>query len=95
MTLAPVSAVPTMARKPEKSSRPVPAHSTSYGARPVRRAQLELVVGDVEVEQPGRGVDGDQVAVAHPRERAAEGGLGGHVDRGEHLARRARTSVRR
>ena len=86
MTLAPVSAVPTMARKPEKSSRPVPAHSTSWGARPVVARCSSSVSETLHLQHPGVGVDRDDVTVADPGERTAEGGLGGEVDRGGDLA---------
>ena len=59
----------------------------------VRRAAGRLAAArsasDSDLEQAGVGVDGDQVAVAHPGERAAERGLGRDVDGGRDLARRA------
>ena len=95
MTLAPVSAVPTMARKPANSSRPVPAHSTSWGARPVASRRWNSASGTLDLEHAGVGVDGDQVAVADAGQRTAEGGLGGDVDGGRAPCPTHRTSGRR
>ena len=71
------------------NSRPVPTHSSAEGAPPGRGARGELVGRDVDGQRSGVGVEGDDVAVAHARQRSAGGRLGGEMDCGRDLSGRA------
>ena len=82
------SASPAAARKVPNNSRPRPcALPDSCGCGDSRRAQL--VLGHTGLERAGDGVEPDDVAVAHARQRAAGTHFGRDVDGRRHLARRA------
>ena len=46
---------------------------------PCLGARLELSLRELDVERALHGIDGDDVAVAHMRDRAADGGLRTHM----------------
>ena len=87
-TLAPRSAVPTSARNPANSSRPMPKcslrRSSTAGVREKNSRSSPR-----KVSVPASAVEADHVAVADLCDRAAVDGLGRHVDGGGHLARGA------
>ena len=83
---APWSAGPTGAERREQLAT---GAEDQGSRRPCDRAGLQVVRRTCRSSTPASASRRDQVAVLHPRERAADGGLRREVDGGRHLARGA------